>query len=346
MWSSRASGPCRRRNIGVRHGPVPPPPPSPGGRPLRRRRAARSGRDDGPRDGHGHHRALPDRIELPDGFQPEGIATGRHGPTAWVGSLADGDILQLDLRTGARELLSEGPGTPTLGLTADRRGRLFAAGGPSGEARVVSTRSGDVLATYELATGTTIVNDVTLLDGVAWFTDSFAAVLHGVPLGPGGRLPDQDEVVHLELRGEWRQVAGFNANGIASTPDGDALLVASTALGTIFRVDPETGEAEEVDLPDVATTVPDATGPVPFADGLLRRGRTLYVVQNTANQVAVLRLDDEGERARLKDVLTSEDFDAPTTAAIYRDSLYLPSARFRTPPLPPDAAYWVTRVDR
>jgi len=302
--------------------------------------------DDGPHNGHRHHGALPDRIELPDGFQPEGIAAGRHGPTAWVGSLVDGDILQLDLRTGDRELLSEGPGTPTVGLTLDRRGRLFAAGGPSGQGRVVSTRSGDVLANYKLATGTTFINDVTLLDGVAWFTDSSNPVLHGVPLGPHGRLPDQDEVMHLKLGGEWRQVPGFDANGIASTPDGEALLVANTALGTVFRVDPETGKAEEVDLPDVPTTVKGAVGPVAFADGLLRSGRTLYVVQNTANQVAVLRLDEEGDRARLEDVLTSENFDAPTTAAIYRDSLYLPSARFRTKPLPPDAPYWVTRVDR
>ncbi|PFG41195.1 sugar lactone lactonase YvrE [Georgenia soli] len=295
--------------------------------------------------GHGHHRSLPDRIELPVGFQPEGIAAARHGATAWVGSLADGDILQLDLRTGDRELLSEGPGTPSVGMTLDRRGRLFVAGGPSGQGRVVSTRTGEVLATYRLATGSTFINDVTILDGVAWFTDSSAAVLHGVPLGHHGRLPGQHEVVHLKLRGAWRQVAGFNANGIASTPDGEALLVANSALGTVFRVDPQTGEAREVDLPDVPTSVRGAKGPVAFADGLLRQDRTLYVVQNTANQVAVLRLDEEGERARLRKVLKDENFDAPTTAAIYRDSLYLPSARFGTPQ-PTRATYWVTRVDR
>jgi sugar lactone lactonase YvrE len=302
--------------------------------------------DGGPHDGHGHHRSLPDRIELPDGFQPEGIAAGRHGATAWVGSLVDGDILELDLRTGEHELFAEGPGTPTLGMKVDRRGRLFAAGGPSGEARVFSTRTGELLASYRLATGTTIINDVTLLDGVAWFTDSFAAVLHGLPLGPDGELPGQDEVRHLRLGGQWRQVAGFNANGISSTPDGEALLVASTALGKLFRVDPETGDAEEVELADVSTPVPGATGPVPFADGLLRKGRTLYVMQNTANQVAVLRLDEEGERARLREVLTDDDLDSPTTAAVYRDSLYVANARFSEPPQPPDAEYWVTRLDR
>lgn len=296
-------------------------------------------------EAHDHHGSLPDRIELPRGFQPEGIAAARHGGTAWVGSLADGDILRLDLRTGARKLLSEGPGTPSVGMTLDRHGRLFVAGGPSGEGRVVSTRTGKVLATYRLARGSTFINDVTILDGVAWFTDSSNAVLHGVPLGRHGRLPRQNEVMHLKLRGAWQQVAGFNANGIASTPDGEALLVAHSVLGTVFRVDPETGDARKVDLPDVRTSVRGAKGPVAFADGLLREGRTLYVVQNTANQVAVLRLDDEGERARLEDVLRSKNFDTPTTAAISGDSLYLPSARFGTPQ-PTRAAYWVTRVDR
>ena len=34
--------------------------------------------------------AVEDLIELPDGFQPEGLASGTSG-TAYVGSLADGD---------------------------------------------------------------------------------------------------------------------------------------------------------------------------------------------------------------------------------------------------------------
>ena len=43
-----------------------------------------------------HLPSLKAKIDLPDGFRPEGIATGR-GPTAYVGSLADGDIRALDL---------------------------------------------------------------------------------------------------------------------------------------------------------------------------------------------------------------------------------------------------------
>ena len=63
-----------------------------------------------------------DRIDLPVGFQPEGIAIGK-GPYAYLGSLADGDIYRANLRTGKGRVISQGPGTPSVGLKLDRRGR-------------------------------------------------------------------------------------------------------------------------------------------------------------------------------------------------------------------------------
>ena len=89
-------------------------------------------------------RPFPARIELPDGFQPEGIAIGR-GPTAWFGSLADGDIYEVSLRTGEGSIISQGPGTPSVGMKSDRHGRLYVAGGPSGTARVVDIETGDAV---------------------------------------------------------------------------------------------------------------------------------------------------------------------------------------------------------
>src|SRR5262245_24519274 len=72
-----------------------------------------------------------DRIELPNGFLPEGIAIGA-GPSAWFGSRADGDIYQANLVTGEGEVISQGPGTPSVGLKVDLRKRLFVAGGTGG----------------------------------------------------------------------------------------------------------------------------------------------------------------------------------------------------------------------
>lgn len=276
---------------------------------------------------------LPDRIELPDGFLPEGIAIGP-GPTAWFGSRADGDIYEVDLVTGEGEVIAEGPGTPSIGLKSDRSGRLYVAGGPSGTGRVVDIDTGALLADYQLTTDASFVNDVLLTPSAVWFTDSMQSQLSAVPRSPDGGLAD--EAVTVPLGGEWDQGEGFGANGLTRTPDGSALLVVHSTSGLLYRVDPATGEATVVDLGGELLT---------NGDGMLLRGRTLYVVQNRLNQVAVLRLDRAGTTGVPVDTITSPDFDVPTTVAAFGDSLYLPNARF-TSPQEPDTEFWVTRVDR
>lgn len=274
------------------------------------------------------HTVFPKRFDLPPGFQPEGIAIGG-GPTAWFGSRVDGDIYRVDLRTGRGKVVSQGPGTATVGIKVDRHGRLFASGGPSGTARVIDTRTGRLLADHQLTTATSFVNDVVLTRHSAWFTDSQQAQLYAVPLGRG-------PVRTLPLTGDWEQVEGFNANGITATPDGRGLLVVNSTTGLLHRVDPRTGATSVVDLDGASLT---------NGDGMLLLGRTLYVVRNRLNQIAVIHLDRSGSRGVQVDTLTSDDFDVPTTVAAYRDRLYLPNARFTTTP-EPDTPYWVTAVRR
>jgi sugar lactone lactonase YvrE len=261
---------------------------------------------------------FPDTIALPTGFQPEGIAIGRL-PFAYFGSLADGSIYRADLVTGRGRIISEGPGTQSVGLKLDARGRLFVAGGATGDARVVDVRSGEILASYSFATAPTFVNDVVLTPDAAWFTDSQNAVLYGLPLGRRGALPSADRVIRLPMSGDWAQVTGFNANGIAATPDGGALLVVQSATGLLFRVDPRTGVATVVDLGGEVLT---------SGDGLLVLGRTLYVVQNQLNQVAEFRLNRAGTAGALVGRQTDPGFDVPTTVAAWGHRLYLPNARF------------------
>jgi hypothetical protein len=290
-----------------------------------------------PLTGTAQARPFPDRLDLPNGFQPEGITIGRRA-TAYLGSLADGDIIAVSLRTGKQRLISEGlgPNFPSVGLKIDNRDRLFVAGGPSGTGRVIDVRTGKIIRNYEFATAPTFINDVVLTRHYAWFTDSQRPQLYGVPLGRGGKPGRQANVVTLPLTGDWQQVEGFNANGIAETPNRKALLVVNSATGLLFRVDSKTGEATKVDLGGTLLTA---------GDGVLVQGRTLYAVQNQLNQVAVIKLDPAGTNGQLVDTLTSDDFDIPTTVAEFGNSLYLPNARFTTPPTP-DTAYWITRIDR
>jgi sugar lactone lactonase YvrE len=281
--------------------------------------------------GGGGHGDFPATFPLPDGWMPEGITIGG-GPFAYFGSRADGSIYRADLRTGEGRVISQGPGTPSVGLKIDFFGRLFVAGGTGGDGRVVSARSGDVLKSYQFATGESFVNDVVLHLGAAWFTDSVNPVLYKVPLRHG--LPDEAESVPLS--GDIEFVEGNNANGIAPTPDGRALLVVQGNVGLLFRVNPATGEATQVDLGGELLT---------NGDGLLVQGRTLFVVQNRLNQVAVVRLNERGTAGRIVRTVTDPGFDVPTTVAAFGDRLYLPNARFNTPP-EPTTPYNVVSIPR
>lgn len=257
--------------------------------------------------------ALPETIDLPAGFRPEGVAIGS-GPFAYLGSLADGDIYRVDLKTGSGRVISEGPGTPSVGMKLDRHGRLFVAGGVAGNARVIDSRTGEVLESHQLATGTAFVNDVALVGGAAWFTDSNNPVLYRLSCG---------RVTNVPITGDFVYGAGINANGIAPTPDGRGLLVVQSNTGKLFRVGFD-GVSRQVALDYTLTN----------GDGLLLSGRTLYVVQNRLNTVAALRLDRGATSATVVTTVTDPRFDVPTTVASFGNRLYLPNARFTTTPTP------------
>jgi sugar lactone lactonase YvrE len=266
-------------------------------------------------------------IDLPDGFEPEGVATNRR--TAYFGSLADGDIYAYDLVKRSGSVISEGPGTSSVGLAVEpRQNRLYVAGGDAGTARVVDAGSGDIVADYTLSEGPAFVNDVILTRKAAWFTNSAAAELYRVPITKKGRLPRPGAITTVPLRGDWTQPEGFGANGITRTPDGSALLVVNSADGTLFRVETKgkrAGRASLVDLGGQSLT---------NGDGMLQQGRTLYVVRNRLNKVVQLRVAPDGLRGRKVRTLTSPSFDVPTTIAAARGRLYLPNARFGTEATP------------
>lgn len=275
--------------------------------------------------------AFPDTVPLPDGWLPEGIATGT-GTTIYSGSRADGSIWKGDLRTGLGEVLVDVDGRVAVGLKVDR-GLLLVAGGPTGDAYVYDARTGGEVAVLDLTDEPSFINDVTVTREAAWFTDSQSAVLHRVALGPGGA--PTGEVRDVPLTGDWQQVAGFNANGIASTPDGGTLLVINSTTGILYTVDPATGEAVAVDTGGADLTA---------GDGILLSGRTLYVVRNRLNEIVELRMSPDLLSATPVDTLTDPDFDVPTTIALHGSRLYAVNARFSTPPTP-GTEYDIVRVD-
>jgi sugar lactone lactonase YvrE len=286
-------------------------------------------------DQSGAQRPLPSVIPLPNGWQPEGIASGP-GNALYVGSIPTGRVVRVNARTGRRSVVvPRRSGRAAIGLKY-RRGLLYVAGGPTGRGFVYRASNGASLANVRLTAAPTFINDVTLTRSAAWFTDSQRQQLYRLPLGSNGRPSGAAQTVPITGDLQYDDDAEtFEANGIAATPQG-SLLVIQSRTGGLFLVTPD-GASTRVQI-----TGGDGRGLV-NGDGLLLAGRTLYVVQNQLNRVAVVALDPDFGRGRIRRYLRDSDFDVPTTVARKGASLYLPNARFGTDATP-RTTYDIVRV--
>jgi hypothetical protein len=279
---------------------------------------------------------FPDRIELPNGFFPEGIESGR-GTSVFVGSLIEGAIWRGDLRTGSGTVLAPGaPGRVSVGIAYEAgRDRLWVAGGGPGfglgigDVRVYDASSGALLATFLPPEDVGALNDVAITQDAVYVTDSFNAQLVKIPLPADGSLPSEDSATLLPVGGV-AQTGGPNLNGIVAKSG--VLLVAETSSGKLFRVDPETGIAEAVDLGGEV---------LPSPDGLELRGNTLYVVGG--GLVTVVRLGARLVSGVVLGEITDPGLDVPTTATVAAGRLWVVNARFTTPPTPA-TEYWITQL--
>jgi len=277
----------------------------------------------------------PEKIPLPDGFRPEGIAAGK-ARSVYVGSIPTGRVLEIDTKTGARqEAVPARDGHAAIGLKYDKRAdRLFVSGGPTGKAFVYDASSGAELAAFQLtpAGQETFINDVVLTKRFAYFTDSRQPVIYAVRRDLSGVTP-------IPLTGFPMTPNMNNLNGIEAVKKGRVLLAIQSSEGVLWRIKASDGSHTPVDL--------GGAPPLEAGDGLLLVGkRTLLVVQNRLNQIAVVKLGKRYRSGRVVSTLEHDDFDVPTTVARKRGSLFLPNARFGTtaPDSPDEAEYWVTRL--
>ena len=278
--------------------------------------------------------SFPETIPLPNGFQPEGIAVG-NGDTFYVGSIPTGAVYAGSLRTGTGSVLVPGAtGHAATGLKYDH-GRLWVSGAGTGKAFVYSARTGAFLKELQLATsaGPTFINDVVVTRRAAYFTDSYRPVIYSVSKSWAG---SPGAVTPITLTGDYQHVAGFNLNGIDATPSGRTLLTVQSATGKLFTIDPKTGATKLIDLGGAT---------LPNGDGILLHGRTLYVVQNQLDKIAVVKLNHSLTRGVVTREITDSDFDVPTTIAKFGKWLYAVNARFGRAS-GPDATYQVVQVRR
>jgi sugar lactone lactonase YvrE len=276
-------------------------------------------------------------IVLPGATSAEGIAAGR-GATFYAGDLFAGDIFRGDVQRGTAELFIDVPEDEdrmAVGMATDiAHELLFVAGGQTGQGYVYDTGTGATVATYQLTTSAaTLINDVTVTKDGAWFTDSLQAQLYFVPVGGAGALGPSST---LGLSGPAADTSGaFNLNGIAATPNGKTLIVAHSGTSQLYTVDPATGASVAI-----------AGISVPNVDGIVLEAGRLWAVQNFSNQVSRIRLRPDLSSGVVEEVITSDLFQTPTTAARFGSRLAVVNAKFDTGFPPTADHYEVVVVDR
>ena len=259
----------------------------------------------------------PEAIEIPVGFEAEGIELGK-GHEFFVGanslsslfglpffgiplepSLLAGAIYKGNLRTGKGAILSPPTGKSVSGLSYDpRTNYLYAATGLGfGDASGNFTFTEQGVTVYDASNGD-IIREITFGDGMGitindclvtrrgvYCTDSFNPDLYKVVLEKGGRLPLIPVVEKISMSG-FGMVPGFNANGLVGKFDGKQLVIVNISTGVLYRVDTATGEASPLEIEGAEQLFPDG-------DGLYLDGRTLYIMQNFSDKIAVVQLSGD-----------------------------------------------------
>jgi sugar lactone lactonase YvrE len=280
-----------------------------------------------------------DRIDLPNGWQPEGITTD--GDHLYVGSLANGAIWKANPSNGHGRVLAQGvSGRVAAGVEYDPwHNLIWVAGGATNTIRAHNARTGRVRATYTFPSATPrFLNDLVVTRKGVFATDSSSnQELAVVPFRKDGSLRPARAARTLALTGDLAYTADptdFELNGIVRKRG--RLLAVQSNTGKLFRINKRTGVTHAVDLGGYTLT---------NGDGLEVHRRTLFAVRNQNELVAQLHLNRRLTRATLVRELTSTDFDFPTTVALQDGHLWAVNARFTTPPTP-TTPYWVTRVPR
>lgn len=289
----------------------------------------------GAHGGSHHGSGRPDTYQLagdPEGSKFEGIGADRRRGTFYVSEVTGGEIHRGTARSPRTEewLPTGTDGRFTArGITTDRAGRVFIAGGPNGIGTGrpdlwVYTRSGELLAALRAPGDNVFLNDVWVgPDGAAYFTDSntpriFRVARHGT----GYRVE-----LWADATGTIATETGFNLGGIVTSPDRSALVVAQGNLGRLWRFDLRDRSVSRVRTGD--TRLVDA-------DGLVRRGSTLTVVRNFSRVVTTLRLADDGSSARLVAERATDPTRVLTTAKRLRGRILYVDSKFdetvATPP--------------
>jgi len=266
------------------------------------------------------------------GSKYEGIGLDERRNLFYVSETTGGEISRGQVGDPDVEPWLKGNGTDgrvtARGIDVDTAGRVFIAGGPNGASAKdapdlwVYSREGGLLAALDAKVDGAVFNDVTVArDGTAYFTDS--------SLKPRiFRVVERNGSWSVEL---WLDASGtiktsgpFDLNGIVATSDGRALVVVQST-GALWRIDLTTRNVTSVALHGL--TGADLVG----GDGIVLRGKKLYVVRNFQHILVELRMTDQFTGASFVKAVPTDPERVFTTAKYAHGRLLAVDSKFDEP---------------
>ena len=282
----------------------------------------------------------PEAIAMPIGWEGEGIELGK-GHEFFVGAFSysslflgapehsalAGAIYKGNLRTGEGVILVPPTGKPVSGLSYDpRTDYLYVAtifDDLDQGVTVYDASSGDAITEIPFGAGIAI-NDCLVTRTGVYCTDSINPDLYKVVLEKGGRLPSTPVFEVIPMDG-FVMVDGFNANGLAGDYDGKQLVIVNIFSGVLYLVDTASGEASPIEIEGAEQLFING-------DGLYLDGRTLYIMQNFLDKIAVVQLSEDLSGGEFIKNIPGEGEPNPlrvaTTIIGFGDSIYAINTNF------------------
>jgi len=277
----------------------------------------------------------PEAIAIPTGFEAEGIELGKGHEFVGAFSYSSeflgapehsalaGAIYKGNLRTGEGVTLVPPTGKPVSGLSYDpRTDYLYAAtifDDLDQGVTVYDASSGDAIAEIPFGAGIAI-NDCLVTRTGVYCTDTFNPDLYKVVLEKGGRLPSTPVVEMIPMPGFEMGEEGFAANGLVGDYDGKQLVIVNISTGVLFLVDTASGEASPIEIEGAEQLFVNG-------DGLYLNGRTLYIMQNFSDKIAVVQLSGDLSRGEFIKNIPGEGEFNPLNIATVSATASMPSIR-------------------
>lgn len=228
-----------------------------------------------------------------DLFFPEGIAYDQKAAVFYTGSTTSGDVIKVNIKTGATELFAggakQGRGFCT-GMKLDYKDRLWVCGGDEGRIHLLN-KQGESVKNWDLRTqySAGFINDCDLDKQYIYFTDSRVQKIYRANLSTTpGEIEEWLTFTNQEIP---YAATGVNANGIVLTPDGKYIIIVISNVGKLYRIDRSSKAIMEIEL----------NTPVTSGDGLWLDGNTLYVSRNALNKIYPVMLSDNYTKGTVGD---------------------------------------------